>query len=118
MLRFTVASSSGNGDYEVIAVQEDGRLRMSCECDAADNGMHCKHRINLLRGSPKEQRLTSSNYADVETLRQWAAGTPLEASLLVVDQLEREMAAIKARLSKAKKVLGVALVTGRSPVEA
>lgn len=115
MLHFTVASSSGSGDYAVVAVREGERLRMSCECEAADNGMHCKHRINLLVGTPKEQKLTSGNVADVATLRQWMAGTPLEAALSTVNEAEREIDALKARLSKAKKALAVALMTGKMP---
>lgn len=77
--------------------------------------MHCKHRINLLVGAPKEQKLTSRNPADVATLRQWLVGTQLETALSAVVENERELEALKTRLSKAKKVLGVALVTGRMP---
>lgn len=113
MLYFKVESSSGEQDYEVVAFREDGAVRMSCECDAASNGMHCKHRINLLTGTPKEQKLTSGNPADVAVLRQWIVGTPLEMALSTVVEMEREAEALKARLSKAKKVLGLALATGR-----
>ncbi|MEY9525103.1 hypothetical protein ACVI1J_004071 [Bradyrhizobium diazoefficiens] len=115
MLRFTVESSSGDKDYEVVAVREGSQVRMGCECDAASNGMHCKHRINLLVGTPKEQKLTSGNPADVETLRQWIVGTPLEVALSTVVAAERDLDALKARLSKAKKALGLALATGRVP---
>jgi hypothetical protein len=115
VLYFTVESSSGDKDYEVVAVREGDRVRMSCECEAADNGMHCKHRINLLVGTPKEQKLTSGNPTDVETLRRWIVGTPLETALSTVMTAERELDALKARLSKAKKVLGMALATGRTP---
>lgn len=115
MLYFTVESSSGDKDYEVVAVRDGDRVRMSCECEAADNGMHCKHRLNLLVGTPKEQKLTSGNPADVVVLREWIVGTPLETALSTVMEMERDLDALKARLSKAKKLLAVALVTGRVP---
>lgn len=112
MLRFTVESSSGDRDYEVRAIREGERVRMTCECDAARNGLHCKHRVNLLVGTPKEQKLTSGNPADVKLLRDWVAGTPLESALSTVVEAEREFDVIKSRLSKAKKVLAATLATG------
>ncbi|MFZ5738565.1 MAG: hypothetical protein ACOY6K_17010 [Pseudomonadota bacterium] len=115
MLHFTVESSSGGHDYEVTAYREDGRVRMSCQCEAANNGLHCKHRVNLLLGTAKEQRLTSGNPADVLVLREWLVGTPLEGALSTVVEAEKQLETLKRRVANAKKILGIALATGHVP---
>lgn len=116
MLRFTVASSSSDREYEIVAERvSDGFLRLSCQCDAAENGSHCKHRLNLLTGTPKEQKLTSGNSDDVALLRQWLVGTQLEEAIFSVKEITRDFEVAKLRLSKAKKALGSTLATGKLP---
>ncbi|MGY4319559.1 hypothetical protein ACVWW1_008886 [Bradyrhizobium sp. JR3.5] len=41
MLFFGVESSSGDREYVVLAVPAGDQVRMSWECDSAENGMHC-----------------------------------------------------------------------------
>lgn len=112
-LSFSVFSSSPGVEYKIVAHRSAGRLRLSCECEAAENGMHCKHRIGLLIG--EITALASGNGDDVATLGTWLSGTPLEASLSEVAALEREAEVVKRRLSQAKKRLGKVLLTGTSP---
>lgn len=86
---------------------------MSCECDAAINGTHCKHRLDLLKGDTSS--LLSANRSDVAILMSWIPGTPVEEATRIVEECERAANLAKRNLSSAKKLLGSTLVTGRFP---
>ncbi|WOH80309.1 hypothetical protein RX327_31545 [Bradyrhizobium sp. BEA-2-5] len=88
---------------------------MSCEREAAENGLHCKHRINLAAAAPEQQKLPSVKPADLVTLCQWLVGAPLGMSLSAITELKREAEKLKVCRSKAKSALRLALVTGPNP---
>lgn len=109
-LDFRVKSSSGNGEYLVVAWRAGTRLRLTCNCDAGLSGMHCKHRVDLINGSVK--MLASTNAPDVETLISWAKGTPVEAAVAEVANSERDLEVAKRKLATAKKRLAAVFVSG------
>ena len=49
MLRFRMKGSQGD-IYEVEAERSGDTVRITCTCDAGQRGIHCHHRIELLRG--------------------------------------------------------------------
>ena len=49
-MQFLVQGSSAE-PYEVTFVQAGKELSASCTCQAGQNGLHCKHRLNILEGS-------------------------------------------------------------------
>jgi len=78
-------------------------ISASCTCPAGESGMHCKHRIRILRGIV--EGVVSKNTSDVTTVAGWLAGSDIETALQTIDELERQAAQIKNALSAAKKSL-------------
>jgi DNA polymerase III subunit epsilon len=64
-LHFSVRGSSGSV-YEISAWKTNGHFRMTCTCEAGQNGFYCKHRDQLLNGVV--DNVLSDNAADVEEL--------------------------------------------------
>jgi hypothetical protein len=74
-----------------------------CTCPAGENGMACKHRIRIFRGSI--EGIVSKNTADVAIVAGWIAGSDVETALQAVDELQKEFDRISKALSTAKKAL-------------
>ena len=106
-ITFKVQGSSPE-PYTVIFAQHPGNVRATCSCDAAKNGMACKHRMEILAGN--DPGIVSGNVGEVPTVRGWLAGTLVASALQEVERLEVEANDIKKRLTAAKKELGRALV--------
>ena len=70
-LSFTVRGSTGN-TYFVNAQKVGPEVRISCTCQAGQNGLWCKHRTALLDGVVSD--LLSNNVSDVVSLSRMAAG--------------------------------------------
>ncbi len=79
-----------------------------CTCPAGEEGMHCKHRIRILRGML--DGVVSKNTADVSTVGGWLAGSDVGKALQLIDELEKEADRIKRALSAAKKMLAQCLL--------
>jgi hypothetical protein len=93
MLRFRMEGSKGDV-YDVGAERSGGGVRITCTCQAAENGIHCHHRIELLRGDVTA--LVSDNPSDVAKLQALIAGTDLAAALEALTVAEAAQAAAKA----------------------
>lgn len=93
--------------YTVIFSQIDGGLSASCSCPAGEMGQHCKHRISILNGDTNE--VINSNPADVETIKSWLSGSPLETALHAVLAADKTLESAKKELQRAKKQLGKAM---------
>lgn len=95
--------------YRITVKRRDAdKISAYCTCPAGENGMICKHRVRILRGST--EGVVSQNHADVQTVACWLAGTDVERALRTVDELEKEAEKIKKTISAAKKVLSRALL--------
>jgi hypothetical protein len=79
-----------------------------CTCPAGEEGMHCNHRIRILRGIL--DGVVSKNRADVSTVAAWLAGSDVEKALQRIEELEKEADRIKKALSAAKKTLAQCLL--------
>jgi len=89
--------------YEVTFTKDDNNLYVTCTCQDAENGLHCKHRINILKGETKN--IVSDNKAEVEKVKEWLSQSYLDfafASYLAAERIEAEA---KAKLALAKKEL-------------
>lgn len=90
--------------YRITVRRRDaGKISAHCTCPAGENGMFCKHRVWILRGST--EGIVSKNQADVAIVTGWLVGTDVERALRTVDELEQEAERIKKAISSAKKVL-------------
>jgi DNA polymerase-3 subunit epsilon len=70
LLCFVVRGSTGN-EYYVSARLAKGQLRMTCTCQAGQNGVWCRHRTALLHGESAD--LLSRNESDLQKLAGLAA---------------------------------------------
>lgn len=92
MLRFQMRGSEGD-IYDVEAERNGDAVRITCTCEAAENGIHCHHRLELLRGDAKA--LVSSNISDVRALATMVEGTELAAAMVALTAAEGAQAAAK-----------------------
>lgn len=102
-----LVKGSASDPYRVVFNKDGRNLSAYCTCPAEENGLYCKHRINILRGSTKN--IVSGNPADVTDVVTWLGGTDVEACLDSVEKLESEAERIKSELTKAKKDLARAM---------
>lgn len=101
-----VKSSSGDGGYNIFFGETDGKVRVTCSCQAGLNRMACKHRLSLIDG---DIRAVIVGAEHVSALRLMVEQSPIPPLILEIAQLEHEADAIKKRISAAKKKLGAAL---------
>jgi predicted transcriptional regulator len=102
-----LVEGSASDPYEVIFLQTDSGLSALCSCKAGQNGQHCKHRTNIMRGSVKE--LVEQNPADLETLRAWLSDSELGKALERSDAAEVDLERAKKEATAAKKALARAM---------
>lgn len=93
MLRFRMRGSAG-AIYEVTALRSGAAVVMTCTCDAAINGIHCHHRLELCRGDVTA--LESGSVEDLAALKGVLAGTALLAAVGAFDHAEEAQRAAKA----------------------
>lgn len=108
-LVFKVRGSKGD-EYTVQAGTHGmGDIWMTCDCQAGQKGMYCKHRINLLDGDITA--LISDNAVDLMKLRDMLPGSDVEKYLADVAEKAVALDEAQRRLSAAKKALSRALCT-------
>jgi uncharacterized Zn finger protein len=95
--------------YRVSFRRRDAKhISAYCTCAAGESGMHCKHRVRILRGLL--DGVVSKNTVDITTVAGWLAGSDVETALQTIDELEKEADRIKKALSAAKKALSQCLL--------
>ena len=107
-IRFLVQGSTPE-PYEVTFVKSGGEISASCTCQAAQNGMSCKHRLNILEGSQKN--IVSDNVSDVVTVLKWLPGTSIHQVIRKVRICEARVKAANWELSEAKRKLSEVMNT-------
>ena len=103
MLYFKVAGSEGD-IYEIAGERHGARLRITCTCEAGQNGMHCRHRIALLDGDVTALR--SGNKGDVEKLTEMLPGSDLETALAELAVAEAAVVAATTHVKGARAKVG------------
>lgn len=107
-LEFQVESSSTGENYIVEVFRSGDNLTCTCTCQAAENGMHCKHRVSILRGDI--DGVSGGDIDKVNIISQMLVGTDVEGALNQMLELEAQKAAIDKQLKAIKKQLGRVLV--------
>jgi hypothetical protein len=105
-LRFSILGSTGNV-YEIAASRQGPRFTMNCTCEAAVNGLHCRHRMALLDGECTD--LVSGNQEDVEKLKILFEGTDAQRYYRELVQLEAELEALKKQVKNHKHAFARAM---------
>jgi len=93
--------------YEVTFQKQGDSLTADCTCQATINGMHCKHRLNILMG--ETANIVSDNKREVEVVLTWLKGTELESLITKVSETEKALEKTKKELGNLKKKLSRAL---------
>lgn len=101
-IQFLVQGSAAE-PYEVTFVKSGKELSAFCTCQAAQNRMYCKHRLNILEGSQKN--IVSDNVSDVAEVESWLPGSSLQQEILNVKNCEDRVKAANKELSDAKRRL-------------
>jgi uncharacterized Zn finger protein len=96
--------------YKVTFKRQGTALTADCTCQAAINGLHCKHRLNLLTGETAQ--IVSDNKREVEVVLSWLKGTDLESLIAKVSETEKVFEKTKKELANLKKKLSKALRGG------
>ena len=102
MLRFRMKGSQGD-IYEVEAERSGDTVRITCTCDAGQRGIHCHHRIELLRGDITA--LVSDNAADVTKLKDLVEDTTLAAALIALTVAEAAQISAKTERDHRMKAI-------------
>ena len=101
-LNFTVVGSTGVV-YGLQVTRPGGALRVTCECEAAHNGLPCHHRLKLLSGDPTA---IDTGQGNLDTLRSWLSGSALATSLEDLATAQRAVDEAQRTLKAAKRKLG------------
>ena len=105
-LQFLVQGSSIE-PYEVIFSKDGDEIYVTCTCQAAEMGKHCKHRIGILDGDTKN--IVSDNENEVAIVRSWLEGSLLKLAYNAYKKAEANEAAAKKRLTHAKNRLALTM---------
>jgi hypothetical protein len=103
-----LVQGSSKEPYKVTFRKTANNLAAFCSCPAGENGQHCKHRMNILRGITSG--IVSGNEAKVQAVTSWLPGTDVELALSAVLDVERKYEKAKLELSSAKKRLARAFI--------
>ena len=106
--RFEVQGSAAE-PYVVIIARDGNNLTAICDCPAGSNGQYCKHRFSLLEGSSKG--VVGGDIEAIPSLPELLSGTDVEDAIFALKEVEAESAAIKKKLSSAKKAVAKAMFT-------
>lgn len=88
--------------YKVTFIRHaDLNVSAHCSCMAGENGLHCKHRLNILGGVA--DGIVSDNFDQIEIIRSWVCGTDLGLAVNEMLCFEKEAKKINKALSAAKK---------------
>lgn len=102
-IQFEVQGSAPDPYIVTFIKRSDNKISAYCSCPAGENGLYCKHRLNILSGIEKD--IVSGNNDDVHVVKTWLLGTDLELAIIRVQELEKEAERIKKELSSAKRNL-------------
>lgn len=107
-LVFLVKGSSAD-PYELTFIKDGTSLTALCTCPAGQFGSPCKHRIAILDG--QFAAISSGNADQAPKIKDWLAGTDVEAALAELRAAEQSAECSKDELAALKKKLARAMNT-------
>ncbi|MAC81476.1 MAG: hypothetical protein CML66_25835 [Rhodobacteraceae bacterium] len=107
-LLLEVTSSSSGEIYGISFVRAGDNLICKCSCPAGKNGQVCKHRLNILQGNIDD--VTGGQIERIDLVPSIVSGTDVERALVAYLSIDEELAAVKKRVSAAKKALSKAML--------
>lgn len=102
---FTIKGESG--EYKVTFSKQGNYVSAKCTCPAGENRLHCKHRIQIMKGNSTS--ILSGNENQVEEIKDLISGTDVEKALMEFEEAEADYVVAQKRLARAKKSLAKAM---------
>jgi uncharacterized Zn finger protein len=106
LYRFIVRGESG--EYEITFSRKGNYIKAKCTCPAGENGLHCKHRIEIMRG--KTSNILSGNETEVGKIKDFIKGTDIEKAFIEFEEAEIVYEFAQKQFAKAKKLLAKAMI--------
>ena len=94
--------------YTVSFNKSDDGLIATCDCNAALNGMHCKHRLRILQGS--REGIISKNLDKVEIVKSWYPGSSIETAVIDLEKAEEEFKTYRNKIHRLKTNVAICLL--------
>ena len=104
--RFEVQGSVAE-PYVVIIERSGSNLRATCDCAAGVNGLICKHRLSLFKGS--DTGVVGGDRDKIGDLPALLSGTDVERAMQLLAVAEIAEAKAKKELSLAKQAVAKAM---------
>ncbi|MCP9269887.1 SWIM zinc finger family protein [Xenorhabdus sp. XENO-1] len=106
-----LVKGSAEEPYKITFTKDGKDLSAFCTCPAGENGMYCKHRVNILKGESKN--IVSDNAHQVAVVKEkWYPNSAIEAALKNVEKAESLLVDLKAAIALAKKEASIIMRKG------
>ncbi|ETS31050.1 MULTISPECIES: SWIM zinc finger family protein [Photorhabdus] len=97
-----LVQGSAEEPYKATFIKDGKDFLAFCTCPAGENGMYCKHRINIINGDTRN--IVSDNIQQVDIIsKQWLPNSSIEAALEDIKRAESLLDDIKRAISLAKR---------------
>lgn len=94
--------------YVILFTHAEKEIIATCSCPAGENGLHCKHRLGILTGSPEICHGLSD--AELTAVRSWLPGSRLAPILLEMAKADSLVAAAQKAAKSARKKVAAAML--------
>ena len=104
---FKVRGSEGDL-YQIAFVQTPHGLIVSCTCKAGQNGMFCRHRLQLMAGDKSDLEDTS-RLQELDAVLDWPEFTEIRKSINELNEVQKKIDELDRVKSKLKKLVATAI---------
>jgi hypothetical protein len=111
LIKIKVKSGSGPDQYELKAYRVDDKSVFCCTCHAAESGMACRHRLELLITDPKD--LPGNIAEEAQAIQELFRGSKVEARIKRLIEWQARFEAAKKRIESIRKNIGRELAGGK-----
>jgi uncharacterized Zn finger protein len=98
-------SSSGDEPYHVSIQFQDNKVTATCDCQAGQHGLHCKHRMAVIAGD-KTVLYDATQYPDLSRASDLLSRSRIKGVLDDVHAAEEAVEAAKREFKRQKARLG------------
>jgi len=104
---FKVLGSEGD-IYEIGFTQSPQGLKVTCSCKAGQNGMFCRHRLQLLAGDFSELH-EKSKVEELKEVLNWEELNPIKRNIDELNEVQKKIDELDRIKSKLKKIIAISI---------
>ena len=104
---FNVKGSEGDL-YQIAFVQAPQGLIVSCTCKAGQNGMFCRHRLQLLAGDFSELQ-DKTKVQELNEVLNWEEFNPIKQNIVELNEVQKKIDELDRIKSKLKKIVATSI---------